>query len=69
MIYNTKNRSNDTTESQKEKKTCFNAYFQYSQSKIMDNEGAYSSKNMWSLKSLVKLKCERRTSLHAVQYK
>ena len=25
MIYNTKNQSNDTTESQKEKKTCFNA--------------------------------------------
>ena len=24
MIYNTRNRSNDTTESQKEKKTCFN---------------------------------------------
>ena len=35
MIYNTKNRSNDTIESQKEKKTCFNAHFQYSQSKIM----------------------------------
>ena len=26
MIYNTRNRSNDTTESQKEKKTCFNAH-------------------------------------------
>ena len=26
MIYNTRNWSNDTTESQKEKKTCFNAY-------------------------------------------
>ena len=24
---------------------------------------------MWSLKSLVMLKCESRTSLHAVQYK
>ena len=35
MIYNTRNWSNDTTESQKEKKTCFNAHFQYSQSKIM----------------------------------
>ena len=33
MIYNTRNRSNDTTESQKEKKTCFNAHFQYSQAK------------------------------------
>ena len=28
MIYNTKNRSNGTTESQKGKKTCFNAHFQ-----------------------------------------
>ena len=26
MICNTKNRNNDTTESQKEKKTCFNAH-------------------------------------------
>ena len=26
MIYNTRNRSNDTTESEKEKKTCFNAH-------------------------------------------
>ena len=34
MIYNTRNPSNDTTEGQKEKKTCFNAHFQYSQSKI-----------------------------------
>ena len=25
MIYNTRNRRNDTAESQKEKKTCFNA--------------------------------------------
>ena len=25
MIYNTRNRSNDTTESQKERRTCFNA--------------------------------------------
>ena len=35
MIYNTRNRSNDTAASQKEKKTCFNAHFQCSQSKIM----------------------------------
>ena len=27
MIYKTRNRSNDTTESQEEKKTCFNADF------------------------------------------
>ena len=26
MIYNNRNQSNDTTESQKEKKTCFNAH-------------------------------------------
>ena len=26
MIYNTRSRSNNTTESQKEKETCFNAH-------------------------------------------
>ena len=34
MVYNTKTRSNDITESQKEKKTCFNAHFQFSPLKI-----------------------------------
>ena len=34
MIYNIKNRINDTIESQKEKKTCFNAHFQHIQLKI-----------------------------------
>ena len=34
MIYNTRNWSNDTTENQKDK-TCFNAHFLCSQSKIM----------------------------------
>ena len=34
MIFNTRNRSNNTAESQKEKKICFNANLQYSQSKI-----------------------------------
>ena len=63
MIYNTRNRSNDTTESQKEKKTCFNACFQYSQSKIT------GINKMWSLKSLAMLKSEGRTSPYAVQYK
>ena len=67
MIYNTRNRyssiSNDTTESQKEKKTCFNAHFQYSQSKIM------GLKKMWPLKNLAMLKCESRNRPHAVQYK
>ena len=63
MIYNNRNLSNDIAESQREKKTCFNAHFQYSQSKIT------GLSKMWSLKSLVILKCERRTSLDAVQYK
>ena len=34
MMYNTRNRSNDTTENQKEKKTCLNVRFQFSQAKI-----------------------------------
>ena len=34
MIFNTRNRSNDTTESQKENKTCFNAPSPYSQQDI-----------------------------------
>ena len=52
MIYNTRNRSNGTTESQTEKKICFNAHFQYSQSKIT------ALSKMWSLRSLPMLKCE-----------
>ena len=53
MIYNTRNRSNDTTESQKEKKkTSFNARFQYSQSKIT------GLNKMWSLRGLAMLKYE-----------
>ena len=32
-------------------------------------KGVYSWNKMWSLKSIVMLKCESRTSLHAVQYK
>ena len=51
------------TESQIEKKACFNAHFQYSQSKITGRN------KMLSLQSLTMLKCEIRTSLHAVQYK
>ena len=57
MIFNTRNRSNDTTESQKEKNTCFYAYFQSKITGLI---------KMWSLKSLAVLKCESRTSLHAV---
>ena len=51
MIYNTRNRSNDTAESQEEKKTCFNAHFQYSQSKIT------GVNKIWPLKSLAMLRC------------
>ena len=63
MIYNIRNRSNDATESQKEKKTCFNAHFQYSQSKIT------GLNKVWSLKRLAILKFESKTSLRAVQCK
>ena len=56
MICNTRNRSNDTIESQKiEFKK---AHFQYSQSKIA------GLNKMWSLKSLAMLKCESSASLH-----
>ena len=63
MIYNARNQTNDATESQKEKKTCFNVHFQRSQSKII------GLNKMWSLRSLVMLTCNSRTSLLAVQYK
>ena len=46
---------------EKRKKTCFDAHFQYSQSKIT------GLSKMRSLKGLVILKCGSRTSLHAVQ--
>ena len=58
MICYTSNRSNDSTENQKEKKTCFTAH-----------NSVYFWNKMWLLKSLAMLKCESRTSLHAVQYK
>ena len=61
MIYNTRDWSNDTTESQKEKKTCFNANFQSSQSKITELN------KMWSLRNLAMFKCDSKTSLHTVQ--
>ena len=63
LIDNTRNQSNDTTESQKEKKPCFNAHFQNSQSTTT------GLNKMWSLKRSAMLKCESRTSLHAVQCK
>ena len=46
MIYNTKNQSDETAESQEENKTCFNAHVQYSQSKFT------GLNNMWLLKIL-----------------
>ena len=55
MVYNTRNWSNDTTENQKEKKTCFNVHFYYSQSKIT------GINKMWSLRS--------SAMLHAAQHK
>ena len=72
MIYDTGNWSNYTTESQKEKKTCFNAHaggkwnlnVQCMQANL---KGVCAWNKMWSLKILVMLKCEIRTSLHAVQ--
>ena len=58
------NQSNNASESQKEKKTCFYAHFQYTVSqKVM------GLNKMWSLKSLAMLKCESRTSLYVVQNK
>ena len=63
MIYKTRNRSNDTAESQKEKKARFNAHFLYSQSKITELN------KMWSLKRLAMLKRESRASQHVVKFK
>ena len=62
MVYNTRNRSNDTTASQK-KTTYFNAHFHYSQSKIT------GLKKMWLSRSLAMLKCESKTGLHLEQCK
>ena len=68
VICNSRNWSNDTTESQKEKKACFNAH---AKRKCNLTGQCIVSKQikMWSLKSLVMLKCENRTSLYSVQYK
>ena len=61
MIYNTKNWSNNTAESQEEKRPVLILIFSiYSQSKITELN------KMWSLKILTMLKCKSRTSLHAV---
>ena len=60
MIYNTRKRSNDKAEVQKEKKICFNVPLHSGQSKIA------GLNKMWPLKDLAMLNCESRTSLHAV---
>ena len=62
MIYKARNRSNDATESQMEKRPALMLIFEYSQSKIT------GLNKMCSLKSLAMSKCESRTSLYAVQY-
>ena len=57
MIYNTRNRSNDTTESQKEKNDVF--YCSYRRKVKLDCAIYNKQANkMWSLKSLVTLKCD-----------
>ena len=63
MIYNTRNQSKDTTESQNEKKTSFNAH-----AGVKLDCPMYSNQRneMWLLKSLVILKCESGTSLYTV---
>ena len=68
MIYNTRNRSNDITECQKKRSPILMLIFSIP-SKITDNKGVYSWNKMWSLKSSAMLKCEGRTSLHALQYR
>ena len=68
MIYNTRNLSNDTTESQKEKKDLFQCKCRR-KVKLDCTVHSNQTNKMWSLKCLRILKCESRTSLHAVQYK
>ena len=72
MIYNSRNRSNNSTESQKEEKTCFNVRGKWNlnvQCMLTNLKGVYSWNKMWPLTSLVILKCESGTTLHAAQYK
>ena len=70
---NTRKRNNNTTENQKEKKT--RSYRRKVKldcqmySKQTNLKGVHSCNKMWSLKSLVMLKWESRTSLYAVKYK
>ena len=60
MIYNTRNWSSDTTESQKEKILVLMLLFS-SQSKIM------GLNKMWALRTSAILKCESKTLLQTIQ--
>ena len=70
MIYNTRNQSNYTTEIQKERKPVLMSMQDLNVQCMLTNfKGVYSWNKMWSIKSLVMLKRESSTSLHAAQYK
>ena len=53
----------------KKNKAVLMHHFQYSQSKTTGNKGVFFCNKICSLKSLAILKCESKTSPHAVQYK
>ena len=75
MIHNTRNQSNDATESQKEKKPILMLIFstasqEYSMYIKQTNlKGVYSWNKRWPLKSLAMLKFESRNSLPAILFK
>ena len=64
MICNTRDQSNYTTENQKEKRPVL-IFMQEESETWMFN----ACKQILTLKSLVMLKCESRSSLHALQCK
>ena len=68
IIYNTRNWRNDTTESQKEKMACSDAYAGGKWNLTVQCYSKQTNK-MLSLKILLMLKCGTRTSLYAIQYK
>ena len=55
MIYNTRNQINDTIESQKEKKICFDAHAGGKWNLYNSPMCSKQANKMWSLKSLVSL--------------
>ena len=67
MIYKTRNRSNNTTESQKEKRSVL--MLMQEKVKLDSPKHSKQTNKMLSLKSLAKLKCETSASLYAVQFK